>query len=98
VDVTNEVFFMAICKETKVTLINDFAQSPGDTGSVEVQIALLTEDIRMLTEHFKAHPKDNASKRGLLCKVSRRKRLMQYLERHDRLKFNEITKRLGLKR
>lgn len=89
---------MAISKETKGTLMKDFAQSPGDTGSAEVQIALLTEDIRMLTEHFKAHPKDNSSKRGMLMKVSRRKRLLHYLERHNRAKYNEISKRLELKK
>lgn len=89
---------MAISKQTKETLMKDFAQSPGDTGSAEVQVALLTEDIRMLTEHFKVNPKDNSSKRGLLMKVSRRRRLLQYLERHDRAKYEEITKRLGLKK
>lgn len=89
---------MAISKEIKSNLIRDFAQNPSDTGSVEVQVALLTEDIRMLTEHFKAHPKDNSSKRGLLMKVSRRKRLLQYLQRHARAQYDEITKRLGLKK
>lgn len=89
---------MAISKEKKGSLIRDFAQNPSDTGSVEVQVALLTEDIRMLTEHFKEHSKDNSSKRGMLMKVSRRKKLLHYLERHDRAKYEEVTKRLGLKR
>ncbi len=66
---------MAVSKDKKETLIREFAQKLEDTGSIEVQIALLTEDIKALTEHFKEHQKDFSSKRGLLVKVSRRKRI-----------------------
>ena len=89
---------MAVSKETKETLIREFAKSTGDTGSVEVQIALLTEDIRALTEHFKENQKDFSSKRGLLIKVSRRRRFLKYLEKNDTVKYQEILKRLGLKK
>jgi small subunit ribosomal protein S15 len=89
---------MAVCKEKKEALIREFAQRPEDTGSVEVQIALLTEDIRALTEHFKEHQKDFSSKRGLLVKVSRRKRFLQYLEKHSPARYQEVIKRLGLKK
>ena len=90
--------YMAVSKETKEKLMGEFAKSAGDTGSVEVQIALLTEDIRALTEHFKTNQKDFSSKRGLLIKVSRRKRYLQYLEKHDPAKYQEVIKRLGLKK
>lgn len=89
---------MAVSKEKKETLIREFAQKPEDTGSIEVQIALLTEDIKALTEHFKENQKDFSSKRGLLVKVSRRKRFLQYLEKHDLAKYQEVIKRLGLKK
>jgi small subunit ribosomal protein S15 len=89
---------MAVCKETKEKLIKEFALNAGDTGSVEIQIALLTEDIRALTEHFKENQKDFSSKRGLLVKVSRRKRFLHYLEKHDPVKYQEVIKRLGLKK
>ena len=89
---------MAISKEKKETLIREFAKSAGDTGSVEVQVALLTEDIRALTEHFNDNKKDFSSKRGLLIKVSKRKRFLGYLEKHDFAKYQEVIKRLGLKK
>ena len=89
---------MAVTKEKKETVIREFAKSTGDTGSAEVQIALLTEDIRALTEHFKENQKDFSSKRGLLIKVSRRRRFLLYLERHDFAKYQEVIKRLGLKK
>jgi small subunit ribosomal protein S15 len=89
---------MAVSKEIKEKLIGEFAQGAHDTGSIEVQIALLTEDIRALTEHFKENQKDFSSKRGLLIKVSRRKRFLQYLEKHDPAKYQEVIKRLGLKK
>ncbi len=89
---------MAVSKDNKETLIREFAQKLEDTGSIEVQIALLTEDIKALTEHFKEHQKDFSSKRGLLVKVSRRKRFLQYLEKHNPAKYQEVIKRLGLKK
>lgn len=89
---------MAVRKETKEKLVKEFAQNAGDTGSVEVQIALLTEDIRALTEHFKENQKDFSSKRGLLIKVSRRKRFLHYLEKHNPAKYQDVIKRLGLKK
>jgi len=89
---------MAVSKEKKEILIREFAQKPEDTGSIEVQIALLTEDIKALTEHFKENQKDFSSKRGLLVKVSRRKRFLQYLEKHNLAKYQEVIKRLGLKK
>ena len=89
---------MAVRKETKEKLVKEFAQNASDTGSVEVQIALLTEDIRALTEHFKENQKDFSSKRGLLIKVSRRKRFLQYLEKHNPAKYQDVIKRLGLKK
>ena len=90
--------YMAVSKETKATLIREFAINAGDTGSVEVQIAVLTEDIRALTEHFKENQKDFSSKRGLLIKVSRRRRFLKYLEKHNSAKYQEVIKRLGLKK
>lgn len=89
---------MAVGKETKETLIREFAQKSGDTGSVEVQIALLTEDIRILTDHFKENQKDFSCKRGLLIKVSRRRRFLKYLEKHNAAKYQDVIKRLGLKK
>lgn len=89
---------MAVAKVLKQKLMRDFAQSSADTGSIEVQVAVLTEDIRSLTEHFKAHPQDFASKRGLLVKVARRKKFLSYLERNDEARYREVIGRLGLKR
>lgn len=89
---------MAIRKEKKEELIREFATNSQDTGSAEVQIALLTEDIRDLTEHFKLHPKDFSSKRGMLIKVARRRKFLKYLESHDEDSYQGIIKRLGLKK
>lgn len=89
---------MVLHKKTKATLINEFKKNEHDTGSIEVQIAMLTEDIRFLTEHLKKHAKDFSSKRGLLRKVSRRKSFLGYLEQKDPQKYHDIINRLNLKR
>jgi len=89
---------MAICKEKKEQLIREFAINSHDTGSSAVQIALLTEDIRELTEHFKLHSKDFSSKRGMLIKVARRRKFLKYLENHDEAAYQDVIKRLGLKK
>ncbi len=89
---------MSITAERKQTLVKDFAQSAGDTGSPEVQIAILTERIVNLTEHFKTHKKDNHSRRGLLKMVSKRRRLLDYLKRKDQSRYEETIKRLGLRK
>ena len=78
--------------------IEQFRTHDGDTGSPEVQIALLTEDIRVLTEHMKVHRKDYHSRRGLLQKVSRRNKLLGYLNRAAHPRYLEITEKLGLRR
>lgn len=85
-------------QETRQKIIDDFRTHEGDTGSPEVQIALLTEDITTLTEHMKVHSKDYHSRRGLLQKVNRRNKLLSYLNRtaHDR--YLALTERLGLRR
>jgi small subunit ribosomal protein S15 len=84
--------------ENKDKLIEEFQKHPTDTGSAQVQIALLTERIRRLTEHFKVHPHDTNSRRGLLILVGRRRRLLRYLEKHDNAAYREIVSRLGLRR
>jgi small subunit ribosomal protein S15 len=82
----------------KANLINGFKINDRDTGSVEVQVALLTADIKKLTEHFKAFPKDFASKTGLIKKVSRRRRFLLYLQKNNEDKYKQIIERLGLKK
>ncbi len=89
---------MSVTAERKQELIKDFAKSEGDTGSPEVQIAVLTERIVNLTEHFKEHKKDNHSRRGLLKMVSQRRRLLDYLSAKDQARYQEILKRLDLRR
>ncbi len=89
---------MALSKVEKETLIKEFAIGSGDTGSTEVQIALLTENIRQLTEHCKVNPKDFSTKRGLLQMVCNRRRFLSYLEQKDAAKYREIIKRLGLRK
>lgn len=85
-------------KETKKKLINEFRQSENDTGSIELQIALLTNRIETLTLHFKSHKKDFGSKRGLFKMVSRRKKYLQYLERQDINKYRNLIDRLGIRK
>jgi small subunit ribosomal protein S15 len=89
---------MTASQEERSKTIEDFRTHDGDTGSPEVQIALLTEDIRVLTEHMKVHKKDYHSRRGLLQKVSRRNKLLGYLNRAAHPRYLEITERLGLRR
>ncbi|MEM1447742.1 MAG: 30S ribosomal protein S15 [Planctomycetota bacterium] len=89
---------MAIAADRKSEIIKEFAQADGDTGSPEVQIALLTEDIRSLTEHLKVHRKDFTSRRGLLMKVGRRTKLLRYLRDRAPQRYASVIGRLGLRR
>ena len=89
---------MSITPERKQELIEEYAREKGDTGSPEVQVAILTERIRNLTEHFKTHKKDNHSRRGLLKLVSNRRKLLDYLKRKDEARYQELIRRLGLRR
>lgn len=89
---------MSITPERKEELIKDFATKDGDTGSPEVQIAILTERITNLTEHFKGHKKDNHSRRGLLKMVSQRRKLLDYTKAKDEARYQDIIKRLGIRR
>lgn len=82
----------------KSAIIKDFKQSAHDTGSIEVQIALLTARIKNLTEHFKEHKKDFGSKRGLLVLVGQRRRFLRYVERTNEAKYKELVERLGLRK
>ena len=89
---------MALRKEEKTKIIGEFAQSSNDTGSSEVQVALLTKNILSLTEHCKKNKKDFSSKRGLLAMVCNRTRLLRYIERHSVAKYKEIIGKLGLRK
>ncbi len=89
---------MSITKEVKNKLIDEFRINEKDTGSAEVQVAILTERIKNLTDHFKVHKKDVHSKRGFMALINRRKRLLSYLKRKDFDKYQEIIKRLGLRK
>jgi small subunit ribosomal protein S15 len=89
---------MSTVKEVKEKLVGDYKTHEADTGSSQVQIALLTQRINELTEHFKVHKKDNNSRRGLLVMVSRRRRLLDYLKRRNIEEYHQIIKRLGLRR
>jgi small subunit ribosomal protein S15 len=89
---------MSITQTRKGEVINDFATHDGDTGSPEVQIAILSERITNLTEHLKEHSKDFASRRGLLMMVSQRRRLLDYLKRKEQRRYAQIVERLGLRR
>ena len=88
---------MSITKETKKNLISKFAINKKDTGSVEVQIAVLSERINNLMAHFKNHNHDDHSKRGLLAMVNKRKKLLNYLSKKDNLKYKEIIKELNIR-
>ncbi len=87
-----------ISKEKKQSIINEYARTPGDTGSPEVQVALLTARINELTEHFKANPKDHHSRRGLLKMVGHRRNLLAYLADKDIERYRSIVARLGLRK
>lgn len=89
---------MSITPERKAQLIKDYAVKAGDTGSPEVQIAVLSERIANLTEHFKDHKKDNHSRRGLLKLVSQRRRLLDYVRTKDEDRYKSLIERLGLRR
>ncbi|MEE8449198.1 MAG: 30S ribosomal protein S15 [Thermodesulfobacteriota bacterium] len=89
---------MGLAQERKKELIGNFRKHDKDTGSPEVQIALLTERINYLTEHFKVHTKDHHSRRGLLMLVSKRRRLLDFLKKGNSEKYYEVIGRLGLRR
>ncbi|HEX9235541.1 MAG TPA: 30S ribosomal protein S15 [Actinomycetota bacterium] len=89
---------MALAQEQKSALISDFARSETDTGSPEVQVAVLTKRIEQLTEHLKTHGKDHHSRRGLLMLVGKRRRLLDYLRREDVERYRALISRLGLRR
>jgi len=89
---------MSITAEEKKRLMKEFATKEGDTGSPEVQVAILTSRISTLTEHFKIHGKDNHSRRGLLRMVARRRRLLEYTKSRDETRYQDLIKRLGIRR
>ena len=89
---------MSITAERKSALIKEYATVEGDTGSPEVQVAILTERINNLTEHFKGHKKDNHSRRGLLMLVAQRRKLLDYLKKKDEARYQSLIERLGLRR
>lgn len=89
---------MSITAERKAELVKEYGQKEGDTGSPEVQVAILTERIVNLTEHFKTHKKDNHSRRGLLKLVSKRRRLLDYVKAKDEARYRELIGRLGIRR
>ena len=89
---------MALAKETKEKIVSDYRTHDADTGSPQVQVALLSQRINGLTEHFKTHKKDNHSRRGLLKMVSQRRSLLDYLKRTDIERYHEVVNRLGLRR
>jgi small subunit ribosomal protein S15 len=89
---------MALNVEQKKIIIEDFKQHESDTGSPEVQVALLTKRINDLTEHFKTHTKDYHSRRGLMIMVGQRRRLLDYLKKKDKARYGLLIERLGLRR
>lgn len=89
---------MAIEKTAKATIIADNARGTNDTGSPEVQVALLTARINDLNDHFKAHMKDHHSRRGLISMVNRRKRLLSYLKNKDAVRYRDLINKLGLRK
>jgi small subunit ribosomal protein S15 len=89
---------MALTRDSKSQIIANFKVHASDTGSPEVQIAVLTERISYLTEHFRVHRKDHASRRGLLTMVSKRKRLLEYLRRHNADRYKQVIDRLGIRK
>ena len=89
---------MALTKDRKTELIGSYRTHDSDTGSPEVQVAILSERISYLTEHFKSHAKDHASRRGLLMMVSKRSSLLKYLRLHNRKSYLEVIGRLGIRK
>ena len=96
--VEEDHFKQVLAKETKEQIVSDFRTHDSDTGSPQVQVALLSKRINDLTEHFKTHKKDNHSRRGLLKMVSQRRSLLDYLKRTDIERYHEVVNRLGLRR
>ncbi|MEQ8657266.1 MAG: 30S ribosomal protein S15 [Hyphomicrobiales bacterium] len=89
---------MSITTERKAALMEEYGNKPGDTGSPEVQVAILTERINNLTGHFKDHKKDNHSRRGLLKMVSLRRKLLDYIKKGDEARYRSLIERLGIRR
>jgi small subunit ribosomal protein S15 len=89
---------MSITTQRKAEVIKTYAKKAGDTGSPEVQVAILSERINNLTEHFKSHVKDNHSRRGLLKLVSQRRQLLDYIRRTDEARYKALIERLGIRR
>jgi len=89
---------MSITPEEKQRLLTEFATKEGDTGSPEVQVAILTSRISTLTEHFKTHKKDNHSRRGLLMMVAQRRKLLDYVKSKDEARYTSLIGRLGIRR
>lgn len=89
---------MALTKEVKSAIVKEYQRDAKDTGSVEVQVAILTEEIKVLTEHLKEHIHDFHSKRGLLQKVGKRKSLLAYLKKEDVTRYRELIAKLGLRK
>ena len=89
---------MSITTERTAELTKKFARSEGDTGSPEVQVAILTDRIKNLTEHFKSHKQDNHSRRGLMALVNNRRKLLAYLKKKDESRYQTIIKELGLRK
>ena len=89
---------MSITPERKLELVKEYATAKGDTGSPEVQVAILTERIKNLTGHFQTHKKDNHSRRGLLKLVSQRRKLLDYVKVRDEPRYKSIIQRLGIRR
>lgn len=87
-----------LAREQKANVITRYRTHDNDTGSPEVQIAILSERIGQLTEHFKTHVKDHASRRGLLMMVSRRRRLLDYLKTHDSERYQDVIQKLGIRK
>ncbi len=89
---------MSITQERKDALVKEHGRGDGDTGSTEVQVAILTERIANLTEHFKTHAKDNHSRRGLLMLVNKRRSLLDYLKKRDQARYTDLIAKLGLRK
>ncbi|WP_313536522.1 30S ribosomal protein S15 [Sphingomonas sp.] len=89
---------MSITQERKEALVQEHARNEGDTGSPEVQVAILSERIANLTEHFKTHAKDNHSRRGLLMLVNKRRSLLDYLKKKDQARYADLIAKLGLRK
>ena len=89
---------MALTKEVKSAIVEEYQRDAKDTGSVEVQVAILTEEIKVLTEHLKEHIHDFHSKRGLLQKVGKRRSLLDYLKKTDVVRYRELISKLGLRK